>query len=350
MAVTYNAGYTIRGLSTDTKPLATTFAGWTFIETDTGHALRAYGGSWVDMSYHAGQAAAGLPFHQHPVPLLDDSGVDGEAGPPGARGADGAAGVAGVQGPPGPAIFLDADPGDEGQTGPVGPQGIAGNPGTTGAQGPTGPAIFLLDEAADGEAGPPGLRGVDGASGSPGAQGIAGPAVAMFAQDGEDGMTLPGPQGPKGADGAPGAGGTWTTKVRIADQTNNTSTLADDDTLQFNTVANTQYTVRLLALFLTNSTADSKYRLVHTGTTTRVRRRVSRTATTDVSVTVELKTAFDAADVVLSTTGTNPWLEEDIIIQVGASGGVLKLQWAQGTTNAGPTSCLEGSYLEYAAA
>ena len=126
--------------------------------------------------------------------------------------------------------------------------------------------------------------------------------------------------------------------------------VADDATLKFTTLANTQYTVRLRGQFITNATADLKYRLVHTGTTTRVRRRVRRTATTDIAQTVELKTAFDAADVILSTTGLNPWLEEDVILQVGASGGVFKLQWAQVTSNAGPTTCLEGSYLEYALA
>lgn len=146
-------------------------------------------------------------------------------------------------------------------------------------------------------------------------------------------------------------GGGWTTVVKTADEShNNSATVADDTVLQFNTVANTQYTIRLLALFLTNATADLKYRLVHTGTTTRVRRRVRRTSTTDIAQIYELKTAFDSADVVLSTTGLNPNLSEEIIVQVGASGGVLKLQWGQVTSNAGPTTCLEGSYLEYAAA
>lgn len=143
-------------------------------------------------------------------------------------------------------------------------------------------------------------------------------------------------------------GGSWTTKVKTADQTNNTSTLQDDTVLQFNTEANTQYVIRLVAFLLTNATAESKYRLVHTGTTTRVRRRVRRTSTTDIAQIFELKTAFDDADVVLSTTGLNPNLEEDIILQVGASGGVVKLQFAQVTAGAGPTQCLEGSYLEYA--
>lgn len=146
-----------------------------------------------------------------------------------------------------------------------------------------------------------------------------------------------------------GGAGAWTVVVKTADESkNNSASVADDQHLQVTLLANTQYTIRLRAFFLTNATADLKYRLVFTGTTTRVRRRVSRTATTDIAVTTELKTAFDAADVILTTTGLNPWLEEHIILQVGAAGGVLKLQWGQVTSNAGPTTCLEGSYLEVA--
>ena len=147
-----------------------------------------------------------------------------------------------------------------------------------------------------------------------------------------------------------GGGGAWTTLVKTADQTNNTVTLADVTEMQLTTVANTQYTIRLIAFLLTNATADSKYRLVHTGTTIRVRRRIQRTGTTDIAQNYELKTAFDAADVVLSTTGLNPNLSEEIILQVGATGGVLKMQFAQVTANAGPTQVLEGSYLESAVA
>lgn len=147
-----------------------------------------------------------------------------------------------------------------------------------------------------------------------------------------------------------GGGSAWTTAVKTADQSTATSTLVDDTVLQFTPVANTQYTIRLLAFLLTNTTADAKYRMVHTGTTTRVRRKVKRTATTNIAQTIELKTAFDAADVVLCTTGLNPWVEEDIILQVGATPGVVKFQFAQVLTNVGPVSVLEGSYLEYAVA
>lgn len=141
----------------------------------------------------------------------------------------------------------------------------------------------------------------------------------------------------------------WTLLFKPADESkNNLASVANDTDLTVTLTANTNYHLRVRAYFLTNATADLKYRLVFGGTTTRVRRRVQRTATTDAAVTTELKTAFDSADVVLSTTGLNPWLEEDVILQVGASGGVFALQWSQGTSNAGPTTCLEGSYIEYA--
>lgn len=145
-----------------------------------------------------------------------------------------------------------------------------------------------------------------------------------------------------------GGAGVWTTIKAVADESKNSSAVvADDNTLVVSLLANTQYTLRLTALFLTNTTADLKYRLVFTGTTTRVRRLIRRTATSDVIITPELKTAFDVADVVLCTTGLNPWLEETVLLQVGAAGGNLKLQWAQVVSNAGPTTRLDGSYLEY---
>ena len=174
-----------------------------------------------------------------------------------------------------------------------------------------------------------------------GAQGPSGPTGAT------------GPEGASGVEGATGpagsGGGTWTTVMKVADESHNSSAVvADDAVLNVTLLANTQYCLRLRARFITNATADLKYRVVFSGTTTRVRRLVRRTATTDIAQTIALLSAFDSADIVLSTTGLNPWLEEDIILQVGASGGILKLQWGQGTSNAGPTTCLEGSVLEHA--
>lgn len=145
-----------------------------------------------------------------------------------------------------------------------------------------------------------------------------------------------------------GGGGTWTTIIKTADESKNLSAVvADDSQLVVALSAGVNYTIRLRAHWITNATVDLKYRLVYTGTTTRVRRMVRRTATTDTAVTYEVKTAMDAADVVLGTTGTLLWLEEDVLIQA-LTAGSLKLQWGQVASGVGPTTLLEGSYLEHA--
>ena len=145
-----------------------------------------------------------------------------------------------------------------------------------------------------------------------------------------------------------GGSGPWTLVMKTADEQKNLSAVvAADNTLTVALAAATNYIVRLRANFITNATADLKYRMVFGGTTSRVRRVVRRTATADNAMTIEVKTAMDTADVILSTTGLNPWLEEDILIQV-LTAGSLTLQWGQVTSNAGPTLCMEGSYLEYA--
>lgn len=143
----------------------------------------------------------------------------------------------------------------------------------------------------------------------------------------------------------------WEVVMKTGDESkNNSAVVADDATLKMTLAANTTYSIRLVVFFLTNATADLKYRLAFTGTATRVRRRVTRTSTTDIAPITELKTIFDSTDVILTTTGLNPWLDEEVILQVGATGGIFKLQWAQVTANAGPTTCLRGSYIEYAVA
>lgn len=147
---------------------------------------------------------------------------------------------------------------------------------------------------------------------------------------------------------AGGGSSPWTLLMATADQSNNTAVLADDAALQVTLLANTQYHIRLRVFYLTNATADLAYRLVFAGTTTRVRRKIVQTTTGDIPAGIAIKTAFDAADVVLSTTGLNPYFEEMIVLQVGATGGILKVQFKQVTANAGPTTRLEGSYLEYA--
>ena len=140
----------------------------------------------------------------------------------------------------------------------------------------------------------------------------------------------------------------WTLVNRTADSAGRVnSTLADDGVLQFATVANTQYIAKLRVWFITNATADFKYRLVHTGTTTRVSRRPIRYPGGAAGTLPACVAAFDAADVPLAGTGNNGYIEEYLVLQVGASGGLVKFQWAQNTTNAGAAIVLEGSHFEH---
>ena len=146
-----------------------------------------------------------------------------------------------------------------------------------------------------------------------------------------------------------GAGSAWSTLIKKADQPNNTAVLADVSELQFTTLPNTQYTIRLRVFGETTAAQDVKYRLTHAGTTTRVRRLIARGAAGVAPAFVAPLSAFDTADVQILGTGVGEWfLSEDIVLQVGASGGLLKMQFAQVTAGAGPTAVHEGSYLEYA--
>lgn len=149
-------------------------------------------------------------------------------------------------------------------------------------------------------------------------------------------------------------GATWTSVIKTADEVvNNSAVLQDDDHLLFTTTANTNYTIRLRVLFeVANATADFKYQLTHAGTTTRVRRFITRAAAAQTSATIPTAapaTAFDSTDQALTATqaGTG-FIREDIILQVGGSGGVLKMQWAQNTQHASDVTVYEGSYIEYA--
>lgn len=146
----------------------------------------------------------------------------------------------------------------------------------------------------------------------------------------------------------------WTTVVATADESvTNSATLADSTYLQFTTTANTNYHVRVRILAYTSSiAADFKYRLTHAGTTTRVRRVRTYSIANGTSATfptVAPSSAFDAADQTLLTGAIGDMvIYEDIYLQVGASGGVLKFAFAQNTQTAlNSVTVYEGSYLEY---
>lgn len=149
------------------------------------------------------------------------------------------------------------------------------------------------------------------------------------------------------------AANAWTFSAVTGDVTvTNSAVLADATGISFATVANTQYTIKMRIFFATTSaSADFKYRLTHAGTTTRVWRQILSGEGDNLPTWKAVANAFDAADRTLLDTAaaTCNIISEDIILQVGASGGVLKLQFAQNTQTAAQSATVfEGSYIEYA--
>ena len=144
----------------------------------------------------------------------------------------------------------------------------------------------------------------------------------------------------------------WTLIVKSADQlVTNSNALVDDTELQFTTVANTNYIIRLHVFWNTsNSGADYQYWVKHDGTTSRAIRRIVRNVAGAAPAETSLVASFDVAATSLTTTvaGYNV-VEETIILQVGASGGLFHIQFAQVTAVAGNSvTHYEGSTLEYA--
>lgn len=155
-----------------------------------------------------------------------------------------------------------------------------------------------------------------------------------------------------------GTSSPWTLLICTADQSvTNSATLVSSTYLTMTTTANTNYHIRLRIVWYTsNATADFKYRVRHTGTTTRVMRVrnytvASGTSATYPTVSMQLaaQQSFDSTDQTLTATvlGTGI-IYEDIIVQVGASGGTLDFQFAQNTQTSGQSvTVYEGSYMEY---
>ena len=141
----------------------------------------------------------------------------------------------------------------------------------------------------------------------------------------------------------------WTTSAVTADVTNNTTTLADATGLSFSTTANTGYTIRLRVFATATAAGDFKFRLTHSGTTTRVYRVPQRAVAGGTGAEGAPSAAFDSSDATIVSASTGSlFYFEDLILQVGASGGIVNFQFAENSSDAGPCTIYEGSYIEYA--
>lgn len=140
----------------------------------------------------------------------------------------------------------------------------------------------------------------------------------------------------------------WTGKYKAADESRVNNTLAVDDTLFFAMLASTKYAIRGKVFFTTAVTPDMEYRMLGPASPTLLsitRKAIAPSALT--TLTSASVVAYDAADVTLTGGTTGGYLEFDGIIHNGVNAGNFEFHWAQGTTNATPTTVLAGSYIEY---
>ncbi len=139
-----------------------------------------------------------------------------------------------------------------------------------------------------------------------------------------------------------------TTIVKAADQTvNNSTTLVDDDDFSFTVLANTDYLVNMTLLLATNATADWRLSWTLTGMTfdwtvpfTKV---TNDWSFRDGAANASAATISISTDASLTST---PW-EAVFVIHSGSTGGTLKFQWAQGTSNLSNTQVLKNSLMAY---
>lgn len=146
---------------------------------------------------------------------------------------------------------------------------------------------------------------------------------------------------------------TWVIVPKTADQSKTSdTTLANDSALVFTAAANSKYHVRIKAFYDTVAAADFKYAL-STGAMTvsliRVHRRSynsGATAGTDAEVAT-VDTAATGSTSLIGTGTDGGFIEFDVILHVGGTGGVFGFQWAQDTSTASNTTVRAGSVLEY---
>lgn len=139
------------------------------------------------------------------------------------------------------------------------------------------------------------------------------------------------------------AGGGWTTVIKSADTTRNTNTTTSaDPDLQFSLAASTTYAIRIVIKYRTSAAGDFKWGLSGPASPTEVYGgRIDEN--TGGSGTFE---AYPSNAIALGAAGARTLLIE-LTVENGANAGTFTFDWAQNTSDAGPTTVKAGSYIEY---
>lgn len=141
----------------------------------------------------------------------------------------------------------------------------------------------------------------------------------------------------------------FTTITKTADETlGSDNSLNNDATLQFTMATNTKYTIKLRVFFQTASTPGFKFRVTGPSGASLINivQRISTSAGTFTGG-VSYFTAYHAADVLVLAGNEHGFIDLEIIVHNGATGGTFAFQWAQNTSNATTIVVRAGSTLEY---
>lgn len=135
--------------------------------------------------------------------------------------------------------------------------------------------------------------------------------------------------------------------VKSATETvNGSSTLQDDDTFQFEVEASKDYEIDAELLLATGQTPDWKFAWTLTGMTWTGRwvTSVQESATYTWDYDQDVASAASKT-ITVGTNATATMWNGHFVIHAGSTGGTLKFQWAQGTSDASNTSVLKSSRM-----
>lgn len=144
-----------------------------------------------------------------------------------------------------------------------------------------------------------------------------------------------------------GASG-WTTVTKTTDETINTdTTVTADSALLFAVAANTKYRFRVLAFFSTGATPGFKFSILGPSTPTLFKARNQfgndSTGLNNSAVT----TSYYSGVAVVGAGGGGGFALVEAVLHNGANAGNIEFGWAQNTSDAGSTTVLAGSFIEY---
>lgn len=141
----------------------------------------------------------------------------------------------------------------------------------------------------------------------------------------------------------------WTTVLKQADETQNSSTtFADDAELTLPVLASETYLIQFDIFFDTAATPDFKFQFTGPSSPTEVTVRGKYAAPDAAADTDFVDTAFSTSHAVTGAAGTTGGhVFGSLLLVNGTNAGSVTLQWAQNTSDAADTTVLAGSLLNY---